>query len=518
MHVKHKLIKPNTMQSRVYQETILGQAIDKNLLCVLPTGLGKTPIAVLLAAHRLEKYPDSKILVLAPTKPLTNQNCNMFKKFLEINQEEFQVITGIIKPKEREELYKKKKLIFATPQTIANDYKAGRISLKNFSLLVTDEAHHSIGKYSYPYVTKRYLKEAENPRVLGLTASPGATHEKIKEICNSLGIQAVEIRTERDADVVPYVKEKEIEWVYVDLPESFKKIKQLLEEIYRKKVQGLIKWRLIHKKRASKKQLLELQKSLIKEVGRGNRKAFAPMMLVVQAIKLEHALGLLETQGLNVLNKYWKKLMAETSKVTQRLIKNRNVSQAIFLTNDLLKSDCRHPKMGKLCSIVERQLNEKQDSKIIIFANFRESVKEIVNVLKRIDNVKPIEFVGQRMGITQKEQIKRLEEFRSGSYNVLVCTSIGEEGLDIPSMDIAIFYEPVPSEIRSIQRRGRVGRQKIGKIVVLIARETRDEAYKWSAYYKEKKMRKTLYGLKKEFKEEKNKKIQENKQKNLKEF
>ena len=112
-----------------------------------------------------------------------------------------------------------------------------------------------------------------------------------------------------------------------------------------------------------------------------------------------------------------------------------------------------------------------------------------------IENVKPIEFVGQREGMTQKEQNQRLSDFRDGHHNVLVCTSIGEEGLDIPEMDLALFYEPVPSGIRSVQRRGRVGRQKIGKIVFLITRDTRDEAYYWTAKKKEQSMHKTLHGM-----------------------
>ncbi len=155
-------------------------------------------------------------------------------------------------------------------------------------------------------------------------------------------------------------------------------------------------------------------------------------------------------------------------------------------------------EMGRLCQIVDRQVKGKSDSKLIIFANYRESVKEIVNSLKGIDGVRPVEFVGQKEGLTQKEQIQRIHDFREGVYNVLVGTSVSEEGLDIPAMDLAIFYEPVPSEIRSIQRRGRVGRQKVGRVIFLITRRTRDEAYFWSARNKEAKMHKTLYKMRAE--------------------
>ncbi|NIQ18127.1 MAG: DEAD/DEAH box helicase family protein, partial [Candidatus Aenigmarchaeota archaeon] len=103
------------------------------------------------------------------------------------------------------------KIIFATPQTVENDLKNNRLNISKFSLVVFDEAHHSIGDYAYPYIAKVYLENARNPRILGLTASPGGTKEKIKEIMKNLGIKSVEIRTEEDFDVAPWVKKKQIE-------------------------------------------------------------------------------------------------------------------------------------------------------------------------------------------------------------------------------------------------------------------------------------------------------------------
>ena len=186
--VKHSMIKESTMQSRIYQEAILATAIDKNTLCVIPTGLGKTSIAIMLAAHRLEKFPESRIMVLAPTKPLVNQHIKTFKQFLKLNESEYEVLTGTVKPELRCGLYKTRKMIFATPQTVQNDLRKNLITLKEFSLLVIDEAHHAIGNYAYPYIVEKYLKQAENQRILGLTASPGGTRDKIMEIYKNLSI------------------------------------------------------------------------------------------------------------------------------------------------------------------------------------------------------------------------------------------------------------------------------------------------------------------------------------------
>ncbi len=494
--VKHKLINDDVIEARSYQANILATAVQKNTLCVLPTGLGKTPIAVLLTARRLEEYPDSKILILAPTRPLVNQHYNFFLKAMNIDSERFGVVTGMIKPGLRSEMYGEKQIIFATPQTIRNDLSEGRISLEDFSLLVIDEAHHAVGKYAYSYIAEKYREVAKHERILSLTASPGGTGQKIREINRNIGIEAVEVRSETDEDVTGWVKKKEVQWAYLELPESFLRIRTMINEEYQKRINSIKKFGPLKGRMVSKKDLISLQRRLYQGLKDGDKRSILLMSFVVQAIKLEHAITLIETQGITVLEKYWKKLRDGKSNSDKRLVSNKNVSGAMHLTRSLFDQGSKHPKIGKLCSLITDQIREKPDSKIIVFANYRESVKSIAGSLGKVDGAKPVEFVGQREGMTQKEQNQRLSDFRDGEYNVLVCTSIGEEGLDIPAMDLAVFYEPVPSGIRSIQRRGRVGRQKVGKIIILITRGTRDEAYHWSGMQKEKAMQKTLDGMK----------------------
>ncbi len=489
-YVKHPLIKEKTLEERAYQDSVLQKARKDNLLCILPTGLGKTPISVLLTADRLEAFPDSKILVMAPTKPLAGQHYDTFLKFLRIPEDKLHVVTGTVNPSERENLYREKQVIFATPQTIQNDLKAGRLYMGPFSLLVIDEIHHAVGRYAYPYVSQVYMKEAENPRILGLTASPGTSMEKIKEVCNNCGIGLIEAKTEEDKDVQPYVKEKRMEWISVELPPSFLNILQYLNKAYRKRVDSLRRMKFLRGSRATKKQLLELQANLIKAIREGYKRAFMGIRHTTQAIKLEHAIGLLETQSVPALEKYFKKLREDPK--AEPLLKDSDVSYSMELTQKLYRNGSKHPKMGVLCTIIDNYLTRKPQAKIIVFANYRDTVKEVAGVLESVGSAHPVEFVGQKEGITQKEQAKRLADFRAGYHNILVCTSIGEEGLDIPTMDLAIFYEPVPSAIRSIQRRGRVGRDRFGRIIILLAKKTRDEAYYWSAKNKEKAMQRTL--------------------------
>lgn len=493
--VRHPLIKKDSLESRLYQESILGKAISGDLLCVLPTGLGKTPIAIVLSAFRLEKHPGSKVLVLAPTKPLIEQHMKSFMETMDLPGEDFALLTGMVKPEEREELYRRSKIIFATPQTVRNDLDKGRLELNEYSLVVFDEAHHSIGDYAYPYIARVYHERSRNPRILGLTASPGGTKEKIREIMKNLGIGEVEIRTEEDLDVAPWVKKKRIEWVKVGLPESFSGVRESLRKAYEQRIRQLGKLGFTKPARfVNKRDLLDLQKRLASSGSPGYRK-FWGVSLVSQAIKLEHALSMIETQGVGSLEIYFRKLRSEKAKSSRSLVKDRNVKKAMSLTKSLAEEGCRHPKIRKLCEIVSAQFREKGDSKIIVFANYRNMVREIVKVLSNVGGSLPVEFMGQKEGLTQKEQKERIEEFRQGVHNILVTTSVGEEGIDIPEMELAVFYEPVPSEIRFIQRRGRVGRTKLGKIMILIASRTKDEAYYWTAHRKEKLMKKTLYEM-----------------------
>lgn len=491
-HVSHPLIRKGVLEEREYQNAVLETARKRNTLVCLPTGLGKTPVAMVLAAERLEKYPGSKVLVMAPTRPLVSQHFESFRKSLEVSEDRMQVLTGVIPPEKRKALYREKQMIFATPQTIQFDIRNKRLSLKEFSLLVLDEVHHAIGAYAYPFVSQAYMEEAEHPLILGLTASPGGTSQKIREICNNCGIESVEIRGEEDRDVSPYVQEKSVEWIEVDLPPSFLEIRNELISAYSRRIDSLKRMGFL-RGRPGKKVLLELQGRMIRSIKQGNKKAFMGIRQVGHAIKLDHAIGLLETQGITSLESYWRKLRSDPK--AKPLLEDPKVDRAMELTSRLFRQGSTHPKISTLCSLVSRFLKENPKGKIIVFASYREAVRDIVIAQGGIEGARPVEFIGQKGGLTQKEQVKRIEEFKEGKHNILVGTSISEEGLDIPAMDLAVFYEPVPSEIRSIQRRGRVGRQVAGKVIVLIAKNTRDEAYFWSARHKEKRMRETLHGM-----------------------
>jgi Fanconi anemia group M protein len=477
--------------------------------------MGKTLIALMLAVERQKQYA-GKILFLAPTRPLAMQHLNYFEKHLHELYGEMQLFTGKVKAERRRGLWQKTDLVFSTPQSIANDLRNNLYTLHDVSLLIEDEAHRCLKNYDYVYVAEQYIKQAKNSRILGLTASPGNDAKVIKEICKNLHIESVEVRTRESEDVKPYIQELKTEIIRVDLPQEFACIRDILEEIFRRRVEELRNRKLLFQP-ATKKNLLEMQGRVMRAIGSGNKhfNLLKGASVGAQAIKLQHALELIETQGIASLHNYLQDLFEQAnqkkSKAVLQLIKQKEFNQAYVLTAELMAKGIEHPKLKVLFDIVEEEIRtgERKNKKvrIIVFSHYRDMGTRICKELNKINGVNARVFVGQARreegGLTQKEQQEIIEQFRQGAINILVASSIGEEGLDLPEVNAVIFYEPIPSAIRKIQRQGRTARLMPGKLVILITKKTRDEAYHYASLAKERKMHTILNNIDSELKNKK---------------
>lgn len=492
MYVEHPLIRKNAVERRKYQTDIAKTCGEKSTLVVLPTGMGKTIVALLVIA---EKIKEGKVLFLAPTKPLVEQHYNFLKNFL--LEDRITIFTGEVPPRKRQKMWKNNKIIVSTPQVIQNDIISGKICLDDVSLIVFDEAHRATGEYAYVFITEKY-----NGLVLGMTASPGSSANAILEVCNNLKIKGVEIRSEYDPDVREYVQDIDLNWIKVDLPDEVKKLVALLNSVLEEKIRGLRSFGLIKPRgNVSTKELLDVQKriqSRIKaKMPRPPPSLFFAATVQAEAMKINHGIELAQSQGISALRNYFDRLDHDKSKAAKSLMHNPNVEKAISLAHSI---GYEHPKLAKTMEVVGKQLDVKKDSRIIVFTHYRDTSELVAGRLNSMNGVRAVRFIGQAdkngdKGLRQKEQAEIIQKFKNNEYNVLVATSVGEEGLDIPETDLVVFYEPIPSEIRTIQRRGRTGRKRPGKVVMLITRKTRDEAYYWSAIRKEKNMRYELQHL-----------------------
>ncbi len=496
-YISHPLIQKDTIEQRLYQLALASSALKESCLCVLPTGLGKTIVALMVIAARFTDH-GGKALILSPTKPLVEQHSDFFGHVLPGCT--VATFTGSIPPEKRAEIWKNSQVIVSTPQVIENDLRARRIDLRDVVHITFDEAHRASGRYAYVYIAERYFKDAESPLVLGITASPGSSPETIAEVCENLHIERVEVKGEADPDVVPYLYAKEIEWVRVEVPARIRELKRQMERVLSDRFSKLAELDFIVVASASKRELLELQRKLHTQVvEKSNVNAFSGISILAEIFKVKHAIELAETQGAGALERYFDRLNTEArsgsgSKAAKRLAMDRDMRAAMKMLA-LCTED--HPKLDAVRRIVADQLRDNPDSRAIVFTNFRDSAEMVVNALEGTEGVSAVRFVGQAnklndKGLTQKQQVEIIAQFRSGEYNTLVATSVAEEGLDIPSTDLVLFYEPVPSEIRTIQRKGRTGRKRAGRIVVLIAKGSRDEASYWISARKESKMLTTI--------------------------
>ncbi len=491
-----------SFEPREYQRKIAETAASSNTLVVLPTGLGKTMIAIMVAAARLEGRPDSKIMVLAPTKPLVLQHYLTFKKHLGIPEGSFAVLTGTVDPAERELLWLQSQALFATPQTVYNDVKRGRVSLKDVSLAVFDEAHRSVKDYTYTKLAEAYRELADSPLILGLTASPGGSKEKVNEIKRNLFIEKVEARTDQSADVKGYVEKTAVEAIRVRVPEEYYELTLRLRELFNERVKKLLHGGFLRDARVSKKGLLEARATISARLksaqASGGQKGYIYGAIInqAQAVVILHAIEVIETQGAMTLTRYLQRLKDRTDsgKATKSLLKD---PEWLKVEDEAAKvAGVEHTKIAVLLRVVKEQFARKPSSKVIIFTQYRDTIDDLVGSLER-EGRQAQRFVGQsdrsgNKGMDQSTQTKTLERFRDGNFSILVSSSIGEEGLHVPDVDLVVFYEAVPSEIRYIQRRGRTGRTTEGRVVILLAEGTVDESYYYSSLFKESRMQKLV--------------------------
>jgi ERCC4-related helicase len=507
--ISHPLIRPDSLESREYQLSIAMKALDANTMVILPTGLGKTAVALIVAASRLYNEK-GKVLMLAPTKPLVEQHLRYFERYLLIKSRgdpamsPFVMFTGDAPPAERTADWERATVILATPQVIKNDLIAGRYTLADVTLMIVDECHRAVGNYAYVFLAQRYLSSADKPLLLAMTASPGGVQEKVQDVCSNLGIEHVETRTENDPDVRPYVFERDMEYISIDLPPDLMSAIQVINGLIDERLALLasLHFTVPKREKLSMRELNAINAQIQQRIANRDPAGYSAASVYAECMKLKHAVMLAESQGSEVLKGYLAKLIAEGtgsggSKASQRLAADQSF-RCLFERSVAWKEEL-HPKVEIALRLVREQLETHPDSRIIIFATYRDTVQLLVDHLVA-NGIACERFVGQatkdtEKGLSQKKQIAALSRFREGEFKVLIATSVGEEGLDVPSTDMVIFYEAVPSEIRSIQRKGRTGRSGAGRVVVLVTKGTSDEVFRHVSAAKEKMMHKSMRSM-----------------------
>ena len=496
------MVEPGSVERRGYQRQLADSALGAHTLVCLPTGLGKTAVSLLVTAERLHGH-GGRALLLAPTKPLVAQHADDYRRWLRLDDDEVVVFTGEVSPGDRAALWEDARVVIATPQVVENDLIGGRISLEDVVHCTFDECHRATGEYAYTYIAERYHADAERPLVTGLSASPGGDTERILTVCANLGIDAVEVMTDADADVGEYTYATEVEWVTVELPGEVLAIRDTLNEVIADRLGRLKELGVDAPTRPDlpQRELNRLRGALQRLIDNGRSAGYQGMSLHAEVMKLRQAVSLVETQSVEALRRYFERRRnaarsSGASKADQRLVTDDRVREAMRAAEAY---DDLHPKYRRARMLIAETLGIDGGSRVIVFTESRDTAESLTAFLG--EHFETRRFVGQgdregSDGMTQAEQAEALEAFRAGEFEVLVSTSVAEEGLDVPEVDLVLFYEPVPTAIRSIQRKGRTGRQTEGRVVVLIAEDTRDEAFFWKSRRDEDRMRDELRALK----------------------
>ena len=499
----HPLLRPRALRAWPFQVDMARIGLEEDLVVVLPTGLGKTVIAALIAAEVL-RGSDGKVLVLAPTRPLVQQHAEAFSRWLlPFRKAKF---TGTVKRPIREGAWDHSDVVFATPEIVRNDLAAGRYDLTEVRLLVFDEAHHAVGKYAYVDIASRFRSErARGAHLLGLTASPGGKDEKIEEVLGVFGLPRVEARSREDGGVREYVQPVEVELAWVDMVPEVRALRDRLESASQALARRLQKMGYLRTKpirSLTVKDLVTLRAEIFARPGPMTRK-FAPLYFQLILLHLFHSLERLETQGVRPFVQYVERV-AEKEKPSRGDKAFLALPEVVATRRDAeeyLRSGraASHPKLDALARIVEEQIQRPsaRPPRILVFAQYRDTIQGIQTLLESHGHTVG-RFVGQATrdpgdkGMNQTEQGRILEAFRAGQFPILVASSVAEEGLDVPDVDLVVFFESVPSEIRAIQRRGRTGRSSLGRVVVLLTRDTREVQYQAAEVRRERAMKRIV--------------------------
>ncbi|MGI0091681.1 MAG: DEAD/DEAH box helicase [Nitrososphaerales archaeon] len=468
------MIKPDVLEERKYQKEIAEVCESQNTLVMLPTGLGKTAIALLVIANFLSKDSRARALLLAPTRVLVYQHFSFVTKHLDLDESEISVLTGE-DPDESREAAWSKLVVCATPQVTVSDMQKKRCKLENFSLIIFDEVHRAIGNHAYSVIASVYNEFKSDGRIVGMTASLPSDKQKIEEIISKLKITKVEIRDEKNDDVKPYVYKTDVEWRELELSPTLKSIQSLTREALNSRLKLLEEASLIRRNNygsISLKDLLRLRMKVDQIQSSQLRNA------LFSCIRLFHALNLIETQSLSSYKKFMDRLYERKRGYgMSELLHDNRVKDAYEHARAALLVGSEHPKIAETLKLVD---GVKRGERAIIFASYRDTVDQIHSELTS-HGFKAGYLIGKsgEGGQSQKKQIRALEELKEGVYDILVATQVGEEGLDVAECNVVIFYDNVPSAVRFVQRKGRTGRRSEGRLYVLITKGTRDEAYYW---------------------------------------
>ncbi|KAL7456676.1 hypothetical protein ACHAWC_008166 [Mediolabrus comicus] len=487
---------------RTYQLEMSQSAILSNTLVSLPTGLGKTLIAAVVMYNYYRWFPTGKIVFCAPTRPLVSQQIEACYKIMGIPERHTAEITGRLQNTSRKAFWDNKRVFFCTPQTLMKDIEEDRCDPTQIVCLVLDEAHKATGRHSCALLSQMIQDAGGKFRLLALSATPGTDIKSIQAVIETLKISRIEARTEDDPNVKKYIHNRQEEVISVKQPDVIKILDKKLLEFVKQPLERLRSVNAANRLMGGSANLgtyavMKAQEEYI------NRTGDHRMYHTFQALRclVDVRIGL-KNHGIQyALQNIARKEME--AKGPLRSIFHSEEFRALKTEMQVAAGDpteClsqNNPKYEKLTEVLLEHFERKkaigESTRVIVFSQLRESVMGIVSMLslKNSSLIKPTPFIGQSKkkesernpgqegaGMNQAQQQRILQQFNDGHFNVLVCTCVGEEGLDIGDVDLIVNFDILKSAIRSIQRVGRTGRKRNGRVIFLVSEGQEERSYR----------------------------------------
>lgn len=464
----------NIGSARDYQFSIVKNGLFNNTLVALPTGLGKTFIAATVMLNFYRWTKDAQIVFMAPTKPLVAQQVDACFNICGIPRSVTTMLTGEISPALRSEEWATKRVFFLTPQTFDNDLRTGIADPKKIVLLVVDEAHRATGNYSYVKVVEFIRRFNKSFRILALTATPGSSVEAVQDVIDGLEISQVEIRSEKSFDIVPYIHARETEQIILEPDDKLTTIQNLISKTLQPVVNQLAGHvagnAYFNRDPLSITSFGMLQSQAAWMSSGAGRSASYPVMNMVRALfsllaGFGHSIKLLNIHGMGPFHQAMETYSAEgearkskCGKYQKQILDSPHFKEMMDKLKQWMSHDnfISHPKITCLCDTILNHFMDHADgtegqdrskTRIIVFCEYRVSAEDIAKTLnKHKPMIRASVFVGQAAskhseGMKQRDQIETIEKFKDGTFNVIVATSIGEEGLDIGQVDLIVCYD-----------------------------------------------------------------------------
>uniref|UniRef100_A0A3Q2YCI7 Fanconi anemia group M protein n=1 Tax=Hippocampus comes TaxID=109280 RepID=A0A3Q2YCI7_HIPCM len=483
-------IYPTNYPIREYQLNISKAALFQNTLVCLPTGLGKTFIAAVVMYNFYRWYPTGKIVFMAPTKPLVAQQIEACYNVMGIPQGHMAELTGSTAAHRRQEVWRSKRLFFLTPQVMMNDLSRNTCPALQVKCVVIDEAHKALGNHAYCQVIRQLSSQTLQFRVLALSATPGGDTKSVQSVISNLLISHIELRSEESPDILAHSHQRSVEKMVVPLGEALAAQQARYLQVLEKFMS-----RLVHNRVMAHKDLQSFSKYqliLARDQFRKNPPTHlkGPQQGMLEGdfalcISLYHGYELLMQMGLRSLFFYVQGIMDGSRGLFNRFLPQSYKTSPTGGDEPFIYG---HPKLQKLEAVVLQHFRLLEaTTRVMIFSSFRDSVQEIAAMLNRHSPlIRVMTFMGQASagkgvkGFTQKEQLEVVNRFRQGGFNTLVSTCVGEEGLDIGEVDLIVCFDAQKNPTRLVQRMGRTGRQRQGRIVVILAEGREERTYNQS--------------------------------------